>query len=37
MHLKTIDLLIGKLDSLKGLTLLLLKKDIQENLKCLYK
>ena len=37
MQLKTIDLLIGKLDSLKALILLLYKKDIQENLKCLYK
>ena len=37
MHLKTIDLLIGKLYSLKALILLLYKKDIQENLKCLYK
>lgn len=37
MHLKTIDLLIGKLNSLKALILLLYKKDIQENLKCLYK
>ena len=35
-NLKTFKILIEKLNSFKGLTLLL-QKNIQENLKCLYK